>query len=91
VELARGSSHIASTLSPRSLREAVAEVMNEFAKLHGVDNHPGFRKLLADSLERRKNPKAATAVKHFDATAGSLSTSMSETTRSVHGRRKKSQ
>lgn len=62
MELARGSSHIASTLSPETRRVAIAEVLDEFAALHGADKLAIFRELLAESLEKRDRHDAAQAV-----------------------------
>lgn len=68
IELARGSSHIASTLSPQTQRIAIAEVMDEFREQHGADKLVVFRELLAESLEKRNEPSAAQAVLNFEPT-----------------------
>ncbi|MCC8391518.1 hypothetical protein LJ656_02875 [Paraburkholderia sp. MMS20-SJTR3] len=65
LELARGSSYIASTLSPESLRSAIAEVLDEFSRQYGQDKLPVFRELLAENLEDRANGNAAHAVRNF--------------------------
>ncbi|NML31187.1 hypothetical protein [Paraburkholderia antibiotica] len=65
LELARGSSYIASTLSPESLRAAIAEVLREFGRQYGEDKLPVFRDLLAESLEDRDDANAARAVRNF--------------------------
>jgi hypothetical protein len=66
MELARGSSHIASTLSPATQRVAIAEVFGEFRLQHGPDNVVVFRELLAESLMERNNLSAAQAVLSFE-------------------------
>ncbi|SIT39278.1 conserved hypothetical protein [Paraburkholderia ribeironis] len=66
MELARGSSHIASTLSPATQHEAIAEVLQEFRLQHGADKLLLFRDLLAQRLKDRENPQAAQAVLSFD-------------------------
>jgi hypothetical protein len=66
VELARGSSHIASTLSPASQHAAIAEVLREFTLQYGSDMLPVFRELLAESLGDRGNTSAAQAVSDFE-------------------------
>ncbi|MGF6482481.1 hypothetical protein [Paraburkholderia sp. JPY419] len=65
LELARGSSHIASTLGADSRQAAIAEVLCEFGLQYGKDKLPVFRALLAESLEDRDNPDAARAVLSF--------------------------
>jgi hypothetical protein len=66
MELARGSSYIASTLTPTTQRAAIEEVLQEFRVLHGAEKLFIFRELLAESLEKRKNPQAAQAVLTFE-------------------------
>jgi hypothetical protein len=66
IELARGSSHIASTLSPQTQRIAITEVMDEFRAQYGADKLVVFRELLAESLEKRSEPSAAQAVLNFE-------------------------
>lgn len=66
VDLARGSSFIASTLTPATQRAAIAEVLEEFRTQHGVEKLLIFRELLAESLEKRQNPLAAQAVLSFE-------------------------
>ncbi len=65
VELARGGSHIASTLTEATLQTAVAEVVNEFLQQHGKERLSVFRELLADRLDERQRPEAASAVRRF--------------------------
>jgi hypothetical protein len=65
MELARGSSHIASTLSSQTQRIAIAEVLEGFCTHHGADKLVIFRELLAESLEKRNQPIAAQAVLNF--------------------------
>lgn len=66
IELARGSSYIASTLTPATQQAAIAEVLNEFRAQHGADRLLIFRDLLAESLKNRKDTLAAEAVLSFD-------------------------
>jgi hypothetical protein len=66
MELARGSSHIASTRSLATQRVAIAEVFHEFRLQHGADNLLIFRDLLAESLKERDSPSAAQAVLSFE-------------------------
>jgi hypothetical protein len=65
VELTRGRSHIASTLSEETRHSAIAEIFEEFSRQHGADKLAVFRELLAESLERRDHPSAAQAVLKF--------------------------
>jgi len=66
LELARGSSYIASTLSPESLHAAIAEVLRDFTLQYGDDAFQLFRELLAENLEDRGNRAAAQAVWDFE-------------------------
>ncbi|WP_258875548.1 hypothetical protein [Paraburkholderia sp. BL27I4N3] len=66
MELARGSSYIASTLTPITQRTAIAEVLNGFREQHGADTALIFRDLLAESLKNRKDALAAEAVLNFE-------------------------
>lgn len=66
MEVARGSSHIASTLSAATQRIAIAEVLHEFQLQHGADRLAVFRDLLAESLEKRGHQSAAQAVSNFE-------------------------
>ncbi|WP_188131174.1 hypothetical protein [Paraburkholderia panacisoli] len=66
LELARGSSHIASTRKQETLNLAIAEVLEGFSQLHGVPGLGVFRELLAQDVERRGNQGAASAVRSFD-------------------------
>ncbi|WP_180970357.1 hypothetical protein [Burkholderia sp. WAC0059] len=63
LELARGSSHIASTLTPLSLADAVDEVRNAFVAAYGEDDLAAFLELLAERLDKRTAREAATAVR----------------------------
>ncbi|KXU84312.1 hypothetical protein CI15_26875 [Paraburkholderia monticola] len=65
LELVRGSSHIASTRKPETLNHAIAEVLEEFSRLHGVPALGVFRELLAQDVERRGNQGAASAIRIF--------------------------
>jgi hypothetical protein len=69
VELARGSSHIASTRSSATLNAAVDEVLRAFVTLHGAADSPIFLELLAVRLEMRGFPVAAVIVRRV-ATVG---------------------
>lgn len=66
MELARGSSYIASTLTPATQHRAIAEVMHEFCTQYGADKLFIFRDLLAESLKDRNNLPAAQAVLSFE-------------------------
>lgn len=66
VELARGGSHIASTLTVKSQHAAIAEVISDFLALHGADELDGFLELLAAGLDAREKSSAAIAVRSFD-------------------------
>jgi hypothetical protein len=65
LELARGCSYISSTLSPDTRNSAIAEVLGEFRELHGEREETLFQKLLAEDLQRRGRPDAASAVLAF--------------------------
>ncbi|WP_240975691.1 hypothetical protein [Paraburkholderia aromaticivorans] len=65
MELARGSSYIASTLTPATQQAAIAEVLNGFREQHGTDTLLIFRDLLAESLRNRRDKLAAEAVLNF--------------------------
>jgi hypothetical protein len=65
LELARGCSYISSTLSPDTRNRAIAEVFGEFRELYGEREETLFQKLLAEDLQRRGKPDAASAVVAF--------------------------
>lgn len=65
LELARGSSHIASTRSPETLNRAIAEVLNGFSQVYDPQALGVFRELLALDVEQRGNQDAALAVRCF--------------------------
>jgi hypothetical protein len=65
IELARGSSHIASTLGLDSLRAAVAESMDDFLQRNGTDDLAIFLEVLADRLDKRHASDAASLVRQF--------------------------
>jgi hypothetical protein len=65
LELARGSSHIASTRKPETRDRAIAEVLEGFGEVHGLQRLDIFRELLAEDTERRGHLEAAAAVRHF--------------------------
>ncbi|BCG05189.1 hypothetical protein PPGU19_097570 (plasmid) [Paraburkholderia sp. PGU19] len=62
VELARGASHIASTLSAASTAAAVAEVLEQFVMDCGLDKFDEFGALLIEDLKKRRCFKGAHAV-----------------------------
>jgi hypothetical protein len=71
VELARDSSHIASTLIAATLNAAVNEVVDGFVQRHGTGELSIFLKLLAERLDARQKSGAASVVRHVD-TFGSV-------------------
>lgn len=70
LELARGGSHIASTLSAGSRADAIAEVVDGFVLQHGETDLAVFLEVLADRLARRGADEAAEAVGHAAQRAG---------------------
>ena len=68
LELARGSSHIASTLSAPSMSKAVSEVMNDFIAQRGREALEIFRELLATRLQKRDCAAGAEMVRRFGST-----------------------
>lgn len=67
LELARGSSHIASTLTAATLNAAVTEVVDDFVQRHGKYELSVFLKLLAVRLGERQKSAAASVVRYVDA------------------------
>lgn len=65
LELARGSSYIASALTSETRDRAIAEVIGEFRALYGDQEFALFRKLLVAELQRRGKPDAVAAVTDF--------------------------
>ncbi|CAB3795299.1 hypothetical protein LMG28614_04146 [Paraburkholderia ultramafica] len=65
VELARGASHIASTLYEESMLAAVRESILEFEASHGRDDLKTFAHALLGRLELRGKPAAAKVLQHF--------------------------
>ncbi|REE18355.1 hypothetical protein B0G71_1363 [Paraburkholderia sp. BL27I4N3] len=65
LELARGSSHIASTRTPETLNRAITEVVDGFCQVHGLQALGIFRELLALDVGHRGNQDAALAVRCF--------------------------
>jgi hypothetical protein len=65
LELARGSSHIASTRKAETLNRAIAEVLSGFCQVHGLQALGVFRELLALDVGQRGNQDAAAAVRRF--------------------------
>jgi hypothetical protein len=62
LELARGASHIASTLSAQGRAAAIAEVIDGFVLQYGETDLPVFLEVLADRLTQRGAKEAATAI-----------------------------
>ncbi|MGQ7932381.1 hypothetical protein [Paraburkholderia sp. D1E] len=62
LELARGCSHIGSTLTPDTRERAIAEVLVEFRELYGERELVLFQKLLIEDLQRRGKWDAVVAV-----------------------------
>jgi hypothetical protein len=65
LELARGSSHIASTRNAETLNRVIAEVLNGFCQVHGLQALGVYRELLALDVGQRGNQDAAAAVRRF--------------------------
>ncbi|MEX3985284.1 hypothetical protein AB4Y45_40740 [Paraburkholderia sp. EG287A] len=63
VDLARGSSHIGSTLSPSGQQAAIDETFSEFVGRYGTRDVLAFAEILASILEERQRPDAALAVR----------------------------
>ncbi|WP_322011862.1 hypothetical protein [Paraburkholderia sp. J12] len=74
LELARGGSHIASTLSEQSRASAIAEVVEGFVLRYGETDLAVFLEVLADRLTRRGALEAATAVAGAGPRSGGAST-----------------
>nr|WP_168661395.1 hypothetical protein [Paraburkholderia sp. SG-MS1] len=66
IELARGSSYIASTRTAATQRIAITEVFQEFHLRYGPATVNIFRELLAESLKQRNDLPAAQAVLSFE-------------------------
>lgn len=62
-ELARGGSHIASTLTPDGERSAISEVTGEFHRRYGTHDFEIFLELLAQALDARLRPETAAVVR----------------------------
>jgi hypothetical protein len=71
LKLARGSSHIGSTLTPESEQRAIAETLAEFCQVYGDAQVALFQQLLAEELRHRGKRDAAAAVAHFKFAGGS--------------------
>ncbi|MGF6726886.1 hypothetical protein P3T43_006278 [Paraburkholderia sp. GAS41] len=65
LELARGSSHIASTRTPETLKRAITEVLEGFCQAHGLHALDVFLELLAQEVGQRGHREAAVAVSAF--------------------------
>ena len=72
-ELARGGSHIASTLSAVGEHTAITDVVSDFRKRYGCDDLAVFLELLAQALDNRLRARAATIVRRFSADPNPLS------------------
>ncbi|WP_322048633.1 hypothetical protein [Paraburkholderia sp. J67] len=64
-ELARGGSHIASTLTPEGERAAISDIVNDFHRLYGTDDLDVFLELLAQALDARRRPDIAGFVRRY--------------------------
>ncbi|MEX3984135.1 hypothetical protein AB4Y45_34845 [Paraburkholderia sp. EG287A] len=62
-DLARGSSHISSTLSEATRETAITEVTTGFVTAYGRHDLLVFVELLAGALDERRNPAAAAALR----------------------------
>jgi hypothetical protein len=69
LELARGSSHIASTRTPETLKRAISEVMDGFCQVHGAAARGVFQALLSLEVGQRGHPEGAQAVSAFASAA----------------------
>jgi hypothetical protein len=65
MELARATSHIASTLHEHTMLKAVAESIQDFQALHGRDDLRAFALTLRGRLEQRGKSAAARVLQHF--------------------------
>ncbi|MCP3713614.1 hypothetical protein M3I54_43470 [Paraburkholderia sp. CNPSo 3274] len=65
-ELARGASHIASTLTPVGERAAISDVSDEFQRRYGTDDLNLFLELLAQALDARLRPDTATFIRRYN-------------------------
>lgn len=62
LELARGTSHIASSMTADSVRRSIHEELDGFVKLHGLTRLQEFREVLSDRLHGRGKCDAAKLV-----------------------------
>jgi hypothetical protein len=65
MELARATSHIASTLHEHTMRQAVAETIQDFQALYGSDDLKAFALALRGRLEQRGKSAAARVLQCF--------------------------
>ncbi|WP_156955025.1 hypothetical protein [Paraburkholderia caledonica] len=65
MELARATSHIASTLHEHTTLAAVAETIQDFHALHGRDDLTEFALALRGRLEQRGKSAAVRVLQHF--------------------------
>ncbi|CAD6559547.1 hypothetical protein LMG28727_06880 [Paraburkholderia kirstenboschensis] len=65
MELARATSHIASTLHEHTMLEAVAQTIQDFQALHGRDDLREFALALSARLEQRGRSAAARVLQSF--------------------------
>lgn len=77
VQLARGRSHIGSTLTSATLLSAIEEVFRDFFEQHGAADLEVFRELLARQLEKHCQAPAAGAVRQTPMTPQVLPPSLS--------------
>jgi hypothetical protein len=84
MELARGSSHIASMLYEQSIHAAVSETLLQFETGHGREDLQAFAYALLGRLEQRGKPEAVRLLRDFikygrlpELTAGTSAISMS--------------
>ena len=65
LELARGASVIASTLTEASLMQAVGETLSGFVATHGTEDLDTFVRILAERLNKRDRPDAAKMIRSW--------------------------
>ena len=88
MELARGSSHIASMLYERSIHAAVSETLLQFEAGHGREDLQAFAYALLGRLEQRGKPEAVRLLRDF-IKQGRLPELMAETSAlSMSGRKR---
>jgi hypothetical protein len=65
VELARGSSYLASTMTYSTLEAAVTETVEAFVSTHGDEFLPEYLELMSRRLSERNKPEAASLVRFW--------------------------